>query len=148
MKTTILTSIFLLITFISFSQVTYSKDVFGNTVAKDQYGNVISTYSKDVFGNTVEKDQYGNTKSTQSKDVFGNTVEKDRYGNTQATYSKDVFGNTVQKDSYGNTESTLTAPKTYAGRHQSICNKCRFAKDNHFALQMRRNILSLLLIFG
>jgi hypothetical protein len=70
MKTTILTSIFLLITFISFSQVTYSKDVFGNTVAKDQYGNVISTYSKDVFGNTVEKDQYGNTKSTQSKDVL------------------------------------------------------------------------------
>ncbi len=42
----------------------------------------------------------------------------------------------------------ITAPKTYAGRSTSICNKCRFAKDNHFALQMRRNILSLLLIFG
>jgi len=42
----------------------------------------------------------------------------------------------------------ITAAKTYAGGHQSICNKCRFAKDNHFALQMRRNILSLLVIFG
>ncbi len=42
----------------------------------------------------------------------------------------------------------ITAPKTYAGRSTSICNKCRCAKDIHFALQMRRNILSLLLIFG
>jgi hypothetical protein len=41
----------------------------------------------------------------------------------------------------------ITAPKTYAGRHQSICNECRFAKDIHFALQMRRNILSLLVAF-
>jgi hypothetical protein len=34
----------------------------------------------------------------------------------------------------------ITAPKKNAGGHQSICNKCRFAKDNHFALQIHRNI--------
>ena len=28
----------------------------------------------------------------------------------------------------------LTAPKKNAGGHQSICNKCRFAKDNHFCI--------------
>jgi hypothetical protein len=28
----------------------------------------------------------------------------------------------------------LTAPKTYAGGHQSICKQGRFAKDIYFAL--------------
>lgn len=42
----------------------------------------------------------------------------------------------------------VTAPKTYAGRHQSICKQGRFAKDIYFALQMHRNMLSLFKRFG
>lgn len=59
---------------ISYGQITYSKDAYGNTVAKDQYGNVISTYSEDARGNTVKKDQSGNVKGTYSKNAYGNTV--------------------------------------------------------------------------
>ncbi len=43
---------------------------------------------------------------------------------------------------------SLTVPSGKAGRSTSICNKCPPAvgKDIHFALQMRRNILSLLAV--
>jgi hypothetical protein len=58
MKKLIFTLTFLFVAVVGFSQVTYSKDIYGNTVAKDQYGNTISTYSKDIYGNTVQKDQY------------------------------------------------------------------------------------------
>ncbi len=49
-----------------FSRVTYSKDTFGNTVKRDQYGNTISTYSKEAFGNTVLRDEYSNAEATYS----------------------------------------------------------------------------------
>lgn len=130
MKKLILTMTFLLVTTLSFCQnqkITYSKDYSGNTVAKDEYGNVIAiastdysgklvwkdkygnvikTESEDYSGRTVTKDQYGNTQTTKSKDYAGNTVEKDQYGNVLYTYSKDYSGNTVKKDKYGNVLGT------------------------------------------
>lgn len=72
-KITLLLILFCFYT-ISYGQITYSKDAYGNTVAKDQYGNVISTYSEDARGNTVKKDQSGNVQGTYSKDAYGNTV--------------------------------------------------------------------------
>ena len=49
MKKIILTLTLALSSMVCFSQVTYSKDVFGNTIATDQNGHQ-GTYSKDVFG--------------------------------------------------------------------------------------------------
>ena len=44
MRKLIFTLAFLLVTIASFSQkITYSKDYSGNTVAKDEYGNIIAT---------------------------------------------------------------------------------------------------------
>ncbi len=60
-----------------FSQITYFKDAFGNSVTKDQCDSTISTFSKDALVNTFEKDQFGNTKQTQSQDIYGNTVVND-----------------------------------------------------------------------
>ena len=96
MKKTLILLVFGMIANNGFSQTTtYSQDYQGNTVAKDQYGNIQSTYSQDYQGNTVAKDQYGNTQSTYSQDYQGNTVKKDEYGNTQGTYSEDYQGNTI-----------------------------------------------------
>lgn len=61
---------------ISFGQITYSKDAWGKTIAKDQTGKVIATYSEDAWGNTIKKDQNGNIEGKYSKDAFGNTVYK------------------------------------------------------------------------
>ena len=66
-KTILISTLFTFAISTSFAQVTYSKDWQGNTVAKDKYGNVISTFSKDWQGNTVEKDKYGNVKTKSSK---------------------------------------------------------------------------------
>ncbi len=57
-----------------FSQITYSKDTFGNTVQKDEYGKIQSTYSKGTFSNTVKKGEYRNIQGTYSKDAFGNSA--------------------------------------------------------------------------
>ena len=56
------------ITLISFSQTTYSKAYLGNTIVKDQYGNVITTGSTDYLGNFVWKDKFGNVIQKESKD--------------------------------------------------------------------------------
>lgn len=42
----------MLVSGLGFGQnITYSQDYYGNTVAKDQYGNVIATGSTDYYGN-------------------------------------------------------------------------------------------------
>lgn len=72
-----ITSILLIfISTITFGQITYSKDAWGKTIAKDQTGKVIATYSEDAWGNTIKKDQNGNVEGKYSKDAFGNTVYK------------------------------------------------------------------------
>ena len=77
MKQVIFFLAFMLFSVLSYSQdITYSKDVFGNTVAKDSYGNTIATGSKDVFGNFVWKDQYGNVIQTESKDYVLEVLNK------------------------------------------------------------------------
>ena len=75
MKKTLILLVFGMIANNGFSQTTtYSQDYQGNTVAKDQYGNIQSTYSQDYQGNTVKKDEYGNTQGTYSEDYQGNTI--------------------------------------------------------------------------
>ena len=108
MKKNILTFLFLLFGFLNIYSQQLSKDTFGNTVRKDNYGNILSIYSKDTFGNIVEKDQYGNTVATYSVDTFGNTVKTDQYGNIVSTFSKDTFGNTVETDQNGNVIATYS----------------------------------------
>ena len=53
MKKIIFSLTLLLVTVAGYSQTTYSKDAWGNTVQKDQYGNQQGTYSKDAWGNTI-----------------------------------------------------------------------------------------------
>ncbi len=66
----------MLVVVIGFSQeLTYSKDYAGNTVVKDQYGNIVATGSTDYAGNFVWKDKNGNVIKTDSKDYSGNTVQ-------------------------------------------------------------------------
>lgn len=87
----------------SYSQVTYSKDGYGNNVETDQYGNILATYTVDGYGNSVKEDKNGNILVVYSKDSYGNKVEKDRYGNIIATYSIDAaYGEYVKKDKNGN----------------------------------------------
>jgi len=124
MKKLLFLIVFMLFTTLGFSQkLTYSKDYNGNTVAKDQYGNVVATGSKDYNGNFVWKDKYGNVIKTESKDYNGNTVSKDTYGNTKSTQSTDYNGNEVVKDKYGNTLYTLS--KDYNG---NIVKKDKYGK--------------------
>lgn len=74
MKKMVFIFAFAMIANYGFSQTTtYSKDAWGNTVAKDKNGRTQSTYSKDAWGNTVEKDKNGKTKGTYTKDAWGNT---------------------------------------------------------------------------
>ena len=44
---------FFIISNINSQVITYSEDWQGNTVKKDQYGNIQGTYSKDWQGNTI-----------------------------------------------------------------------------------------------
>lgn len=61
MKKIIFTLELLLVTTFGFSQkLTYSKDYNGNTVAKDQYGNIVATGSTNYNWDFVWKDKYGN----------------------------------------------------------------------------------------
>ena len=120
----ILFTLALLISFSSFGQnIIYSKDYFGKTVVKDQYGNIMATGQEDYLGAFVWKDKYGNIIKKEtfdflgrniSKDDKGNTVsigknnylgeyeEKDQYGNIIATYKKNHLGEVEKKDQYGN----------------------------------------------
>ena len=59
MKKLFSTLTLILLTILSYSQVTYSKDAFGNTVAKDEYGNVISTINN-YYALTNEKAKHDN----------------------------------------------------------------------------------------
>lgn len=71
---------FLLISFGINAQTTFSKDAWGNTVEKDEYGRTLSTYSKDPWGNTVKKDEYGRTISTFSQDAWAIRWRKTIWG--------------------------------------------------------------------
>lgn len=82
---------------------TYEKDIFGNTVIKDESGRTVQSVGKDIFGNTVVKDASGRTVQTIGEDIFGNTVVKDAYGREIASFEKDIFGNHVLKSNNGNT---------------------------------------------
>lgn len=55
MKKIVFSIAFLLVTTIAYSQsrIIYSKNYEGNTVAKDEYGNVIATKSKNYAENYV-----------------------------------------------------------------------------------------------
>lgn len=64
----------LLLSTISFGQITYSKDAWGKTIATNQQGKVLATYSEDAWGNTIKKDEAGNVQGTYSKNAWGNTV--------------------------------------------------------------------------
>lgn len=85
-----ITSLLLIfISTISFGQITYSKDAWGKTIAKDQTGKVIATYSEDAWGNTIKKDQNGNVEGKYSKDAFGNTVYRpENISNTKTSNSE------------------------------------------------------------
>lgn len=85
MKKTLLILAFLLFATFVFSQskITYSKNYLGETIAKDEYGNIIAIGSINYAGEFVWKDQYGNIIKTESKNFNGDTVSKDIYGNTQ-----------------------------------------------------------------
>jgi hypothetical protein len=72
-----------------FGQITYSKDAWGNTIAKDQTGRTIATYSEDAWGNTEKKDKNGNVEGKYSKDAWGNTVyTQNNFGNKQTNISE------------------------------------------------------------
>jgi hypothetical protein len=74
---TILTITFLLVTTLSFWQsqkIKYSKNYSGNTVAKDEYGNIIGIASTVYSGKLVWKDKYGNALGTNEENYSGNLV--------------------------------------------------------------------------
>ena len=64
----------LIVTFGYSKKLTYSKDYNGNTVAKDEYGNIVAIGSTNYNGDFVWKDKYGTVIKTESKDYNGNMV--------------------------------------------------------------------------
>ena len=101
MKKILFSVVFIITANLSFAQekLTYSKDYNGNTVAKDQYGNIVATGSTNYNGDFVWKDKYGNVIKTESKDYNGNNVSKDKYGIASGRISSSSFTVTVSKKS-------------------------------------------------
>ena len=69
--------LFLLTSSLVYGQTTVEKDIFGNTIFKDEHGSVIEVHKKDIFNNTVIEDGHGRTIRTIKKDIFGNTIVED-----------------------------------------------------------------------
>lgn len=83
-------------------QINIEKDIFGNTVIKDDRGNVLCVVKKDVFGNLAVEDGQGRTLRKIKKDVFGDTVIEGEWGFRQQKIRKNIFGDTVIEDDRGN----------------------------------------------
>jgi len=123
-----------------------------NECSKNEYAYLtdrvmINKGKAQIYGTQVEVNKEG-TEYVPKKLYNPKHVDKRRKKMEIIPNSLQDYLNNMKRDFLKNESQHLTAAKTYAGRSTSICNKCRFAKDIHFALQMRRNILSLLLIFG
>lgn len=89
------------------SRTYISKDIFGNTIIKDENDRTIKSIEKDIFGNTIIKDGSGHKLKSFEKDIFGYTQIKDGNGRTLQSIEKDIFGNTVVKDDRRNTILTI-----------------------------------------
>jgi hypothetical protein len=87
---------------------------------------------------------------TYSQKVYQNFLINGKFRKqiSEKIMSADMLPNGTKADNLTSSEYNFITDMCWFPTLQSICNKCRFAKDIHFALQMRRNILSLLLIFG
>ena len=82
--------LFLLTSSLLYGQTTVEKDIFGNTIYKDEHGSVIEVHKKDIFNNTVIEDGHGRTIRTIKKDIFGNTIVEDERGITEYKIEKDI----------------------------------------------------------
>ena len=104
----------LFIPLVSFGQtITYSKDYMGNTVAKDQYGNIIATGKRTALGDFETKDQYGNIISRSRRTALGDVQTTDQYGNIISRSRGTALGDVQTTDQYGNLIGTYK--NTYNG---------------------------------
>ena len=74
----------------------------GNTVAKDQYGNIIATGKRTALGDFETKDQYGNIISRSRRTALGDVQTTDQYGNIISRSRRTALGDVQTTDQYGN----------------------------------------------
>lgn len=71
-------------------QFVFGKDIFGNTIVKNNRGEVLLRYETDIFGNLKVKDKNGRIIASIETDIFGHTIVKSSQAIKLAEYDSEL----------------------------------------------------------